>query len=707
MRKLANLFLLAIVVLLSQFISNCQFGGSELPNEVSGELLTQNNRPVANMKVELYSVNYIPADSTNHGLSYSTKTDATGSYSFKNVPAGQYNVVGLQDSLGFFRDSITVSGQAMIGKDSLRLLGQLTGMVKLQPQDEPQNAVVQVMGTNNYINVSSTGLFTLSGLAEGTYRLRVFVALPNYVPLFTEVRVRSGKHDTLPNPLVPFYSGIPVVENIQTSLDTASGIAKITWHAVSYPGFLSYMVYRDPANSITISDAPINHSRIVDTVFYDTLYRDPSGFFPQSWEYRVRVQGQNSLIGEPFKPEILNAVPPSIFYTQINFQRIGDSTGNIFKGDTLRLVVNYSNAMLTNKNLVWIYGVADTLAKLSLTQKIGSDTLVWTVPTTSKEDSLRVSVTDANGIEWKAVYPFSIRISRIIGKINTLSTRIDAYPWKGKIVHVSMDSVGKIFIGLFDPSTKKDLTLASPNIKKGIGSSFSVAHSGSKLYLIGSQFVGYLGSNCITYNLETGAWAAGPNITGLFDSRASVVSKGKLYVFYSDSVGSSQSKLVILDSASGVLSAKKSIDWFGSEVRLSEIGGKVYCVADINFTPTSRIIVYDSLVDNWAELPVSQKLGGGSGTRIIGLNGRIYKFGGFFVPSFVYSNAVEFYDPVQEEWITCSPLLTSRAYTGIVNLGSKIFILGGTGWEHEPLGLEPISASNRPVTSNLVEEYQP
>ena len=108
MHKLAKHFLSGLSILLGLFIFNCQNGGSELPNEVRGELVSANNRPAANVKVGLYSVNYIPADSNNHALSFSTKTDASGNYSFQNIPTGEYNVVGLQDSLGFFQGGVKI-----------------------------------------------------------------------------------------------------------------------------------------------------------------------------------------------------------------------------------------------------------------------------------------------------------------------------------------------------------------------------------------------------------------------------------------------------------------------------------------------------------------------------------------------------------------------------------------------------------------------
>ncbi len=519
---------------------DCQDGGSELPNELHGVVVSKESRPAANVKVGLYSVNYIPADSGNPGMVWTTRTDAVGNYAFKNIPSGRYNVVGTQDSLGFYRDSISVSSGAEVGRDSLGLLGTLSGRVQLQPQDEPRNAVVQVMGTDNYINVDSAGAFTLSGLAGGSYRLRVSVALPNYVPLFANVQVHGGRHDTLSAPLVPFFSGIPVVLDIRTYLDTARGIAKITWHPVAYPALLTYLVYRDPENAVALSNTPINAARLTDSIYYDTLYKYDAqtktwdDTLPQNWEYRVRVEGKNTKIGEPFKPGVLHALAPLVLSTRISIGRSGGKIDEIFKGDTVLLIATYSNAMVANRSLAWIHGASDTLRKADIAGKNGRDTLVWIAPSTPGTDSLRMIILDANGMTWSETVRITAVNSRMIGNLKSVSYGISAYPWNGGIVHVNMDSLGRLVIGRFNLATKQDSILNTT--AKADTPTYATALWGSKLFLLNARHPDFPGANVLTFDFATGAWGKETNLTASILLNSAVAANGKLYSLGNHSV---------------------------------------------------------------------------------------------------------------------------------------------------------------------------
>ncbi len=384
-------------------IWNCQNGGSELPNEVTGALFI-GNKPAVGAKVELFSVNYVPDDTGNPKMRATTKTDRQGAYSFKDIPPGDYNVIGSLDSLGSFRDSVSIRGPEDLGADTLKALGALSGTIRLQPQDNPRSSIVQVIGTDRYVNVDADGRFDLPNLAAGYYQLRLSVDLDGYIPLFATVAVRAGIHDTLAEPLVPFYSGIPYVPGIKAALDTLHGVAKITWNRISYQAFHSYVVFRDSSGILIPARNPLNTSRLTDTVYFDTLYppRPGKGWDTtlRRWEYRVSAQAANGKTGYPYEVAELNALPPSSIMTAIDLRMLGAHADSARAGDTIRIVAKYSNPTYANLRLAWFAGTSDTLRWQTLTEKSGEDTLAWPGPESVGERKIAFGILDAAGRRW-------------------------------------------------------------------------------------------------------------------------------------------------------------------------------------------------------------------------------------------------------------------------------------------------------------------
>ncbi len=372
--------------------------GTEIPNELAGKIVTQDGKPAAQAKVTLYPVNYVPGDtSTNQAVKFTTTTDTSGNYTVAKISVGQYNILGSKDSLLSFSDSISITqSSSALPTDTLKAPGSLTGTVQLQPEDDPRTATVQVLGTDEFVNVDSTGYFTLPALAEGAYRLRAFTTLPLYSPLYQGVSITSGVADTLPKPLVLFYSGIPVVTGIKASLDTAAGVAKISWNPVTYSSLLGYLVYRDSSGALTFSQTSINKARVTDTFYLDTLYRTSADTTSQTWEYRVRVQEVNGNLGNTFEFATLNAVPPRMVQTAIQMRVLGTHGDSASIKDTVRIVADFNNPTYANQKLAWfVSGSADTLRSHGVNAKSGSDTLVWIAPDTAVNQILSIHFLDS------------------------------------------------------------------------------------------------------------------------------------------------------------------------------------------------------------------------------------------------------------------------------------------------------------------------
>jgi len=269
--------ILAAGAFCAALIGGCQTG-SEIPNELRGKMVDVNGKPAAGAVVAIYDVDALP------GIGQlpinSVRTDEHGDYAFPEVAPGRYNVLAKESDQRALRDSVFVNGSGLdVGTDTLRDPGSLVGRIVLQPSDDPRQALVQVMGTEIYVNVDADGYFRLEDLAEGKYRLRL--ALQGYTPLFQAFRIRSGHEDTMAQTLEPFFLGVPMVTGLQAEA-LADGSIRLSWKPVQYANFMAYGVFREPTTSVVQSG---NALAMVygDSVFVDTVYSanprpDPFGF---------------------------------------------------------------------------------------------------------------------------------------------------------------------------------------------------------------------------------------------------------------------------------------------------------------------------------------------------------------------------------------------------------------------------------------------
>ncbi len=291
--------------------------GTEIPNELVGHEVIAGKGPAADAEIRLIPVGYKPGgpNDENSLLTYKTRTDAAGRFSLENVQPGQYNILAMADGLKSIRDSVpvTVTGSDL-GIDTLKQPGTLIGTVALQPNHSPRTATVQVLGTNLFVNVDQAGGFSLPDLAPGQYRLRVETSTPGYTVLYVPVEVRSGRVDILP-PLEPYYSLVPVITGLRAE-SSRDGCIRLSWDPTSYPNSDGYLIYRDSAEAILPSTAPI--ARVQKPRFIDTLYsRTPkAGQYSfadtviREFTYRVRLHDAGDVIGPAYAKASAYAYSP-------------------------------------------------------------------------------------------------------------------------------------------------------------------------------------------------------------------------------------------------------------------------------------------------------------------------------------------------------------------------------------------------------------
>ena len=112
-------------------------------------------------------------------------TDSAGHYALGQVAKGTYNIWAEQDTLVAVQDSVFISPNSnTIQHDTLHTSGSITAIIGMQPNDDPRSAYVQILGSDRFSrNIDADGFFTISGLATGSYSLRISTTLPNYTPI--------------------------------------------------------------------------------------------------------------------------------------------------------------------------------------------------------------------------------------------------------------------------------------------------------------------------------------------------------------------------------------------------------------------------------------------------------------------------------------------------------------------------------------------
>lgn len=337
--------------------------GTEVENEIVGLLFLADGSPAGGAKVKLVPVDWIPrpglADS--EGVLVSATADAQGEYHLKKMQTGRYNILGASDSKVSFQDSVEVTKTTRIlPSDTLDAAGFMTGYVLLQPNHPRSSATVEILGTQSYANVDDSGQFTFTGLGAGRYSIRVATTLPEYTPLYSGFRVRSGQGDTLADTLKLAYTGIPVVQGLQISYDTLRGIVHFGWHQVSYALKSEYAVFRDSSGYQQLSTTPF--ARLADTTFVDIIFPNLSATQEEMglqedlvsrYEYRVKVINKSDRMGENFGFIAVNAPSPAWVRTFMDLSVSGQPRPTVSVGDSVRIALAYRNKTRSNDSLIW------------------------------------------------------------------------------------------------------------------------------------------------------------------------------------------------------------------------------------------------------------------------------------------------------------------------------------------------------------------
>lgn len=602
--------------------------GTEVENEIVGEIFAQDGKPVPGAKVRIFPVSYTPQQGSpkrgqpQDGPFLSTTTDAKGRYVIDSLPRGEYNILAEKDGLLSYLDSVGIaSSRETLPPDTLKAAGAVYGVVAVQPNHDPSTAVVEVLGTNVFVNVDRNGRFALPALGEGRYSVKVSTTLPEYTALFTGFAAQAGRSDTLTDTLRLQYNGIPVVTGIRmVGFDTLAGIVTFSWSKPDFPNLLGYSIYRDEAKAEALSNMPINSYRVEDTTYSDTLHFGFGGDITASMsvEYRVRIKDRETNLGPVYYFLRVNLPPPAAASTVIGLRAEGTRNNVASIGDTLRIVGEFRNPGRNLTKLAWSQDGGNALRTRALSGRNGSDTIV-VVFTNPANPVIELMVEDDAGRRWTRSILLNIVLDPpFVFAGNDTSVFLGDSLW---VTGVASDRFGSIRKWEWDLHGKGD-------------------------------FVTFPDAGPVKVLL--------PN---------AIVDDFPITLRVTDDDGTTQSSTRHIAVSRSKYLPQLPITMHKPE--LVVLSGILY-VFD---SSTKRGFSYDPVRKDWSELP--QRIASRSGFAVLAFNGKIYLVGGGDggCCSDGPDNAVEAFDPVLNRWELKANLNFPRGSTRIVVSNGRIMAI--------------------------------
>lgn len=237
-----------IILLQSCSQSEARLGGS---TETVGVVYDNDGKPVSGATILV-----VPDTTVLHnGVDYSFDTlysDGKGMFTFEDIADGNYNLQYKKASDGVaFRRSITVKESSVLEfeddtlRDTLRMGGELSGVVQLQKNHNSQLIYILFLGTNRFATpYDADGNFVVSDLAEGVYDVRFITSVIGYEAIDTVVTIKSDMTEIMADTIRLPYVGVAVPKNLQVSYDVDLQWARLTWEEASCDNTLGYFVYR-------------------------------------------------------------------------------------------------------------------------------------------------------------------------------------------------------------------------------------------------------------------------------------------------------------------------------------------------------------------------------------------------------------------------------------------------------------------------------
>lgn len=122
---------------------------------------------------------------------------ANGTYSLKDVPAGEQWLLCIHPGFVTHTRQVTVVADQLVTAADVNLplkRGAAEGQVQLADADDRENCLVEVLMTSHTAMTSPSGAFSIEGIPEGYYQIRV--SRQGYQPQLTPIFKIEGDQTT-------------------------------------------------------------------------------------------------------------------------------------------------------------------------------------------------------------------------------------------------------------------------------------------------------------------------------------------------------------------------------------------------------------------------------------------------------------------------------------------------------------------------------
>lgn len=396
--------------------------GSEVEAEYSlrGRLVNSAGIPVAGAVVRIFRTEASPLGEALPKTSVgeaTAVTNAKGAYSFKDVPGGQYNLIGEYNYGGLvvLIPQVEYEGGKTsqdLGTDTLRLPGRIRGSAMFDGAG--REGIFCYLTGSPFLSISDeTGEFWILGVPQGSYRLNY--AFPGLQTVQdTGIVVKAGRLTTMPPRELVHDTAYPppAPASLRSEYDTLSGVAELSWSPPRVPDLDGYAVYR--IGPVTPFPQRLNPALLRDTVFRDTLFRSFDDDSTLVVSYQVKSQDLSGSLSTGFSPPILvHGIAPGKVRTRFSLS-LGTASGDTaVPGDTVRVFAFYENPTRQHARIAWRYSGSTTLLRerIAALPRYGTDTLV--LPSLQPGAfTVLVEAEDAAGSVWRDSLAFPVLRSR-------------------------------------------------------------------------------------------------------------------------------------------------------------------------------------------------------------------------------------------------------------------------------------------------------
>ena len=315
-----------------------------------------------------------------------TVTDAKGHYQFSGLPEGRYTLY-----FDYFdkADSARIQARRIEGVYVHPRVSKPLGVTRLQSAAILTARVYNMLDNSNVegaecriddtpyrattMELGSLLLYALPGTYKVLCRKDSLLSQPY------EVILDSGRPASADIPMSEggLAVNVPMPGNVAASLDTNSGIVRVSWSKPAKSGFYQYRIRRLELEKI---DVPEGTDSYTDTVWFDPVFaKEPDTVTSKLIQYNVSSKSGDIYSNTVSSKPLLVVRGPT---AKVGF--LETSTGdtldpvrtNCAVGDTALLLGNYKSRLVHNSQVIWTMG-ADMLRSVKVDNRSGLDTLAF------------------------------------------------------------------------------------------------------------------------------------------------------------------------------------------------------------------------------------------------------------------------------------------------------------------------------------------